>query len=85
MCSLIASTQKQSMGTCRAACAFPMIPLNPLTPPLKHMGGQFLISSNFQLPLLPSQEQCGQITEAPVEVISLRVLNFLAYPLQSNF
>lgn len=73
------------MGTCGAACAFPMIPLNPLSPPPKHMGGQFLISSNFQLPLLPSREQHGRLAEAPVEVISLRVLNFLAHPLQSNF
>lgn len=76
---------KGEHGNCRAACAFPMIPLSPLTPPLKHTGGQVLISSNFQLPLLPRWEQRGRLTEAPVEVISLRVLNFLAHPLQSNF
>lgn len=76
---------KGEPGNLQSSLCPPHGPLNLLTPPLKHMGGQFLISSNFQLPLLPSREQRGRLAQAPVEVISLRVLNFLAHPLQSNF
>lgn len=44
---------KGEPGNLQSSLCLPHAPLNLLTPPLKHMRGQFLISSNFQLPLLP--------------------------------
>lgn len=67
--------QEGEPGNCRAACALPTIPQNLLTPPLKPMG---MVFDKLQSPA-PSPQH------GPVEVTSLRVLNFLAHPLHSNF
>lgn len=61
---------KGEPGSLQSRLCPPRAPLNPLTPPLKHMGGQFLINSNFQLPLLPGPCPRGGHQPASIKLFS---------------
>lgn len=61
---------KGEPGSLQSHLCPPRAPLNLLTPPLKHMEGQFLISSNFQLPLLPGPGPRGGHQPASIKLFS---------------